>query len=184
MGKDYRVTGQIALAIGLIGLGILFLVGQLLGISLIGWLWPFFVITPGVLFFVVMALGGKDASGFAIPGSIITTVGLILFYQNLTGHWASWAYAWALIFPTAVGAGMMIHGAWGHHEQAWDSGKRMATTGLIIYVVAAVFFELILNISGSALNRIALPVLLIGLGLYLLFGRAGLTRLFSNKKEE
>lgn len=109
MGKDYRVTGQIALAIGLIGLGILFLVGQLLGISLIGWLWPFFVITPGVLFFVVMALGGKDASGFAIPGSIITTVGLILFYQNLTGHWASWAYAWALIFPTAVGAGMMIH---------------------------------------------------------------------------
>ena len=180
----FRLTGEIVVAIGLIGLGFLFLIGQLLGVSLIGLLWPFFIIVPGLLFFVFMVLGGKDTSGLAIPGSIITTVGLILFYQNLTGHWASWAYAWALIFPTAVGAGMMIHGAWGHHEHAWDGGKRLATTGLIIYVVAAVFFELILNISGSPLNRIALPVLLIGLGLYLLLGRVSLARMLSSNKEE
>ncbi len=173
--KGLRISGEIIIAIVLIGLGFLFLVGQLLGISLIGIFWPFFIIVPGLLLFGAMILGGKSAGGLAIPGSIVTMVGLILFYQNITGHWASWAYAWALIFPTALGIGLMIHGAWSGAKQTLAHGQRLATTGLIIYVIAAVFFELILNISGSPLNKVLFPLLLIGLGLYLLFGRGILT---------
>jgi len=44
--------------------------------------------------------------------------------------------------------------------------------GLILFLVAAVFFELVIGISGrGAIVRYVLPVLLIGLGAYLLLGR-------------
>lgn len=183
--KGLRFGGEIIIALILIGLGFIILLGQLLGVSLIGFLWPFFIIVPGVFFFVGMVLAGKGAGGLAIPGSIVTMVGLILFYQNLTGHWASWAYAWALIFPTALGIGLMIEGAWNGARQTQANGQRLTIMGLIIYVIAAVFFELILNISGSLINKILLPLLLIGLGFYLLLGqgRFSLSRLLSSDKK-
>ena len=48
--------------------------------------------------------------GFAIAGSIVTTVGSVLLYQQTTGHWESWAYAWALVGPGAAGLGMLVYG--------------------------------------------------------------------------
>lgn len=54
-----------------------------------------------------MLAGGRSAAGLTIPGSIITTIGLLLLYQETFDHFESWAYAWALI-PTAVGVGIVI----------------------------------------------------------------------------
>lgn len=87
--------GRMSVLIGilLVGLGAMFLLGQLFNINLISYLWPFFVIVPGLLFFVGMLLGGKQAGPLAIPGSIVTMTGLLLLYQSITGHWESWAYA-------------------------------------------------------------------------------------------
>jgi len=48
------------------------------------------------------------------------------------------------------------------------SGKELIRVGLIIFVVAAVFFELVIGISGFGLGRYGLPLLLILLGLFLL----------------
>ena len=91
----------------LIGLGVLFLLAQFFNFMAWQFLWPFIVIGAGGLFFVGMLAGGKSAAGLAIPGAIISVVGLMLLYQNLTGHWASWSYGWTIIL-VAVGLGILM----------------------------------------------------------------------------
>jgi O-antigen/teichoic acid export membrane protein len=155
----------------LVALGALFLVQQFAGDALpaLSWrfLWPVFVIGPGLAFFAGMLQGGKRVGGLAIPGSIFTTTGLLLFYQNLTGHWHSWAYAWALVAPTSVGVGLMIQGWWTGSPKLVREGRRVMAIGLTLFLVGAVFFELVLNISGFAsgsVGQFGLPILLIVIG--------------------
>jgi hypothetical protein len=150
-------------------LGALFLLEQLLDFQLGQWLWPLFIIIPGLLFFVGMVLGGKSAGPLAIPGSIITTVGLLLFYQNTFDHFESWAYAWALI-PAAVGCGLIINGIWNDLPALVYNGWRVLGIGLILFLVGFSFFELVLNIGGMASGIVA-PLFLIGAGIYLLLRR-------------
>ncbi len=151
----------------LLGVGLVFLIGQLLSINLIYYLWPFFVIVPGLLFFMGMVLGGKRLGALAIPGSIITMVGLILLYQNTFKHFESWAYAWALIFPTAVGIGLAVNGAWSGIPALVERGSRWVSAGLVIFLVTGFFFELVLNISNSVIGNLVWPGLLIAFGAYL-----------------
>ena len=168
-----RTRSLVFLLIGaaLIGLGALFLLGSVFQINIWGWLWPFFIIGPGLLFFVGMVALGKTGAPLAVPGSIVTTVGLILFIQNVTGLWATWAYAWALIFPTAVGIGVAISGLWSDDSNAVRVGSGMAGIGLAILLFLAFFFEIILNLNGlrsGAVGAILIPVLIIGAGAALL----------------
>lgn len=156
----------------LILLGIVFLLGQLLNIALWGFLWPFVIIAFGALFFVAMMTGGKDAAWLAIPGSIITMTGLILLYQNSFRQWESWAYAWALIAPTALGIGLYIAGHWGENESLKAAGRVLAWVGIAIFLVFGAFFELAFGLFGTrSTGRVLWPVFLVLLGLYLLFGR-------------
>ncbi len=162
-----RNIGVLAVGLGLIVLGILFLAGQLFGFNVWGVVWPFFIIVPGLLFFVGMVALGKNGAPLAIPGSIITMIGLILLLQTLTGLWQTWAYIWALVFPTSVGIGIAIAGLWGDDPRAARAGGTTALIGLVIFLAFAIFFELLLNLSGlrsGPLGRIVLPVLLIGAG--------------------
>ncbi|HEX6292227.1 MAG TPA: hypothetical protein VFZ66_23765 [Herpetosiphonaceae bacterium] len=166
-------------ALGIVGailvvLGGLFLVAQLFDLNIWGVAWPFFVILPGLLCFVAMFLGGRSAGPLAIPGSIITTVGLILLYQTITNHFESWAYAWTLI-PTAVGVGMLIDGSIRDLPKSIEGGKGLVRVGLIMFLVGITFFELVIDISGrtnSLLRGIVGPLLLIAGGIYLFFRRA------------
>lgn len=170
--RNTRNVGNLVVALVLIGLGALFLLGQFFKFNFWSFAWPMFIIVPGLLFFVGMVLGGKSAGGLAIPGSIVTMVGLILLYQNTFNHWESWAYAWALIFPTSVGIGLMIQGTWSNKPDLLRSGRQMFSVGIIIFVVAAAFFELVIGISGrGSIASYVWPVLLIGLGIYLLLRR-------------
>jgi len=73
---------------------------------------PFIIIAIGALFFVAMYTGGKQTAGFAIPGSIIGGIGLVLLFQNITNHWESMSYFWTLII-LFVGAGIYIMGWYG-----------------------------------------------------------------------
>ena len=165
-GRTNAIIGMV-----LVGLGAMFLLGQLFNINMWRFFWPFFIIIPGLLFFLGMALGGKSAGPLAIPGSIVTTVGLLLLYQSVTNHWESWAYAWALIFPTSVGVGLAINGAWSEVPRLRETGMKWIRVGLIIFVVGGVFFELLLNISHSVIGSVIWPLLLIGGGIYLLVSR-------------
>jgi hypothetical protein len=127
---------------------------------------------PGIVLLVVGLTAGADGGpGLAIAGSIVTTVGTLLFFQNLTGLWATWAYAWALVAPTAPGIGMILHGLVTGQGQTVSAGARLAAIGLILFAAFAVFFELIIGLSGFGLGRIGVacvPVLLIGVGLLIL----------------
>lgn len=172
MNKELSNAASVVMGIVLVGLGLLFIVAQFLRISLWAFGWPFFVIVPGLMFFVGMVASGKGKTGgLAIPGSIITTVGLILLYQNVFGAWATWAYVWALIFPTAVGLGVLLEGLWDGKPHNVRQGHQMMLVGLIIFVVAAVFFEVIIGISGDGLGSYFWSLALIAIGAYLLLRR-------------
>lgn len=173
--KRIRDTARTALGLGLVALGALFLCVQIAAFNPWRFLWPFFVILPGALFFLGMALGGKAAGALAIPGSIVTMTGLILLYQSVTGHWQSWAYAWSLVFPSSVGLGLFFQGIWSGDDRVAREGIKLVKAGAAIFLAAGAFFEIILNISGfrSGIGGILWPALLILAGIVLLVGRRG-----------
>lgn len=121
--------------------------------------WPFIFVAIGGLFLISAFLGSAE---LAIPGSIITGLGLIFYYQNISGNWASWAYVWALI-PGFVGLGMMITG-WLDKTKANETkeGKRLFLISCALFLVFAFFFNF-----SSTVGQFW-PVLLIIAGLWIL----------------
>jgi hypothetical protein len=166
---ETRNRANMIVSLILIGLGALILLGQVLRI---GALWPLFIIVPGLMFFVGMAFGGKAAGPLAIPGSIVTMVGLILLVQSWLQHFESWIYAWTLI-PAAVGIGLVIHGKWSGDDRSIRTGRRVMTIALIVFLVVGAFFELIVHLSKAPLGGYLWPLLMIGVGVYLLMRRGG-----------
>ena len=156
----------------LIGFGVLFLLIQLLKVDLWEYGWPFFIIVPGLtVFALALVLRGRIGELLAMIGSMMTVNGLILLDQNLSGHWETWAYAWALIFPTSVGAGQVAYGLLGGTRKQVLLGARVAGVGFAIFLLGALFFEGVINISGRGFGlagRIVFPALLIAAGVFLL----------------
>jgi hypothetical protein len=137
-------------------------------------IWPASVIVLGGLFFAGMFAGGKQVSGLAIPGTIIGGIGLVLLYQNLTGHWESWAYAWALIV-FFVGLGVYLMGLYAGDEGQRRAGGRVMRTGFTLFVIFGAFFEMLFSTAHVAgLRNFVFPALLILFGIYLILGRMGL----------
>lgn len=153
----------------LIAFGLLALAGQIFRSVDWGFLWPFIVIAIGAIFFVAMFAGGKQTAGFAVPGSIVGGIGLMLLFQNFTGHWASWAYSWALII-VFVGAGIYIMGWYGGDAGQKKSGAGVMKVGVILFIIFGTLFEMIFSTFGNLL----FPILLILLGAYLILSRSGL----------
>lgn len=153
----------------LIVFGLMALAGQVFRMWDWGALWPFIIIGFGALFFVAMFAGGKQAAAFAIPGSIVGGIGLILLFQNITDRWESMSYFWALIIMF-VGVGIYIMGWYGEQETQKQSGWRVMKVGFILFIIFGVFFEALF----SSYNNILFPVLLILLGGYLVLSRTGL----------
>jgi len=103
--------------------------------------WPLLVVAGG---FGLLLLGLLvNAPDMAIPASIVAGIGLILYYQNETGNWASWAYMWTLI-PGFVGIGTVLAGILG--GGGWRrvrEGLDLMLISLIMYAIfAAVFVPL------------------------------------------
>lgn len=173
--SSQRNTGSLVGGAVLIIFGILALLGNLFqNYDFWGTFWPLFVIGAGLIFFVGMFAGGRSVSGLAIPGTIITTIGLMLFYQNITNHWESWSYGWAVILM-AVGVGIFIMGVWGQSATQRAAGLRTLRIGVILFIIFGAFFELIFTSGESlGLRSIIFPVGLILLGLYLVLTRSGL----------
>ncbi len=154
----------------LIVFGLMALAGQIFRIVDWGFLWPFAVIGFGALFFVGMYAGGKQAAAFAIPGSIISGIGLILLFQNITNHWESMSYFWTLIIMF-VGIGIYIMGLYGGDANQKRSGLRVMKVGFILFIIFGAFFEILIF---SSFNNLLFPILLIILGAYLVLSRSGL----------
>jgi len=163
---------SLIIGVALIGLGALFLAQEVFDLRFLDWLWPLFVIGFGGLFFAGMVAGGKATGPLAIPGSIISVIGLILLVMNWTDHWEGWAYAWGLIVA-GVGLGLFIWGWYGGQPELRRSGLAVMQTGLFLFLIFGAFFELLIFQSFAAASWVW-PVVLIGLGLWLLLTRSGL----------
>ena len=153
----------------LILFGLLALAGQVFRLVNWGLIWPFAVIGVGALFFVAMFAGGKQSAALAIPGSIVSGIGLILLFQNITGHWESMSYFWTLII-LFVGLGIYLMGLYSENPSQKASGWRVMKVGLILFILFGTFFEMLF----SSFNNLIFPVLLILLGVYLVLTRSGL----------
>ena len=160
--------GDTFLGIGLVLVGALFLLGQLLHLDFSRYGWPFFIILPGLgLFLVAVTAAGRVSQGLAISGSILAITGLVLLVQDLTDDYESWAYAWALVFPGAVGLGLLAYGLVAGRPQLVRPGIRTSATGLVLFMVGAIFFEGVVGISGRQFGRttgILVSALVIAIG--------------------
>ncbi len=154
---DRRQRSRLVAGLMLIALGTLFLLFQLMP-ALWDWVnmtyaWPLTVIAVGAVLLVFGLIVG--APGMAVPACLVAGIGAILYWQNLTGHWESWAYAWTLI-PGFVGVGTALMGVLG------EGGRRSIESGLWLMATSATLFL----IFGSFLGGLSLlgpwwPVLLI-----------------------
>ena len=165
-------------AVLLIGLGILFLIGQIFNINvweMLGFSWPVFVLIPGVICLALAFTGDKKMAGFAFPGTIISGTGAILWYQHLTGNWQSWAYIWAL-YPAFAGLALMFVSMRNNDQKHYGVGRSMVNYSLIAFLALAAFFEVFIFHANSVLTGWLLPLALIGAGGYMyLTGRSSET---------
>lgn len=169
-------TGTLIAGTILIVFGLMALAGQFLRFLDWGFLWPFIVIGFGALFFLAMFAGGRQSAGFAIPGSIVGGIGLVLLFENITGRWEAMSYFWTLII-LFVGIGIYIMGWYGEDVNQKRSGWGVMKVGFVLFVIFGSFFELLF----SSFNNLIFPILLIILGVYLILSRSGL---FGGKKTE
>ncbi len=116
MGQAQSGSGRSAAAMAIIGVGVFLLLAQfgVFSFNLMGLLWPFFIIIPGLAFLYPAWKGGPDTAPLAIPGAIITGTGALLLLQSVTGRWESWAYVWTL-YPVFLAL---------PHRQPPDAGLR------------------------------------------------------------
>lgn len=166
---------QIVVGSAIVLLGLLLLLGSLFDLNL-GALWPLFVALPGLIILIAGLASADGGGGTAatVIGSQLSALGVLLLFQNLTGLWQTWSYAWALVWPTSIGAGLVARGSLSGNHRMTRSGINTATVGFVIFILGFAFFEGILNISGSSLGvlgDLALPAVLIGIGLVVILRR-------------
>jgi len=103
--------------------------------------WPLMVVTPGlVLLGLAFVPAPPKGLGFAIAGSVVTSVGTILLVQANTDTWESWAYVWALI-PGAAGLGMTVYGLLTRAGELVGKGVGLMVTAGVLYIVGWWYFE-------------------------------------------
>ena len=159
---------RLALGLILLIVGAIALVEQAIQFEVPDAAWPVAVIVPGITLLVVGLIVRHEAGvGLIVAGSIVTTVGLVLLYQNATGRWESWAYAWALVGPTASGVGLALAGLADGDRLLVRRGIDLSLLGLAMFAIGWLVLEGILGISDQGtLNEAAGPVILIMIGAF------------------
>jgi hypothetical protein len=164
--------GEMALGGLLLLLGIAVLLGQAFQLDLGRVGWPFFVIVPGLgLLGVGLTTPGRLGEVLATVGGLVTMAGLVLLVQNATDRFETWAYAWTLVVLVGPGIGRWLLGVVRGRGDLAASGGWLIGAGLVGFLVLAVFFEVVVGISGrpfGSAGRYGLALLLIVAGLVLL----------------
>lgn len=128
-------------------------------IDSLGLSWPAWVVGVGV-FLLLMGLV-FNAPGMAVPACIVGGIGCLLWYQNATGNWETWAYAWSLI-PGFVGVGVILSGLLeGKFRSALSGGGWLIMISLVMFLVFG-------SVFGAGLLGDYWPLILIFFGLWIL----------------
>jgi hypothetical protein len=164
-------------ALVLIVIGGFFLAGNFFNFRFNFWDlgWPMFVLVPGLAFLFFAIAGDKNAVGLVYPGTIITGTGAILFYQNMTDNWESWAYVWTL-YPLFVGLALSYEGYRRNNANNISTGRTMIMGGFIGFLIFGAFFELVIFNDNDQLLNLAVPLVLMATGAYLLLKRGSSRR--------
>ena len=144
---SFNGVGRLIVGLVLVIVGAFLLTG-VLDADVMSVTWPFIIIIPGLAMLMIAAAGGESTHPLAIPGSITTAVGLILLVQEMFDLYSSWSYAWALVAPTSVGAGIWLIGRLERDQKQLTDGIRLMEIGAALFAAGFVFFELVLNLNG------------------------------------
>jgi hypothetical protein len=139
----------------LVLLGAWFLIVQFVPGLQIWFSWPLIIVGVGVFLLLLGLVLG--APGMVVPACIVGGIGGMLYWQNATGHWESWAYAWALI-PGFVGVGVLLLGLLEREAGQVRGGAWLIVISLVIFVAFGSFF------GALTFLGVYWPVLLIALG--------------------
>ncbi|MCB8985537.1 MAG: hypothetical protein H6659_17055 [Ardenticatenaceae bacterium] len=157
--KSSIVGGGILILVGVFFLLIQFFPGFLSWFDL-SQQWPLIIILIGGLFFLGAVFGTPP---LAMPACIVGGTGLILYYQNVSGNWASWAYMWTL-YPAFAGIGaILMHALSGNWKEGLREGANLLLISAVLFVIFAAFF------NGLGLLGQFWPLLIIVAGLWLLW---------------
>jgi hypothetical protein len=165
------LLGGIVVIVGLVAL-----ILEQTSIDVATWLggsgWTLFVIVPGlVLLAAAIVLRDGAAMAATVGGAVVTTIGLLLLYQDLNEHYESWAYAWALI-PMSAGLGIAVNGLRFARRDLVTLGTRMIAGFGLALLFGAWFFETTFETNQAPFNLgDNWPIALIVLGgVVLVFG--------------
>lgn len=155
-GGTRRSASPLALGVILILVGAVAVVVQALDLDLEAVIgeqtWPVLVIVPGLVLLGLAAVPAPpDGKGFAIAGSIVTTVGLILLTMANTGAWEAWAYAWTLL-PGAAGLGLAGYGLVTRSSEQVGEAVRLIVISGLMFLVGRWYFEAIFTTGEQPID--------------------------------
>lgn len=156
--------GRIIGAVILIALGLFFLTLQIFpglrDVFNMQMVWPLIIVGIGVLLLLGALLTWTP--GMMVGATFMIGLGGLLFWQNATGNWASWAYAWTL-FAVFAGVGIFLMNLMqGHVRQGLMMSAGPILGGFAAFLIFGAFF--------GALGALGLywPLLLILIGVVIL----------------
>jgi hypothetical protein len=161
---DNKRRTSMASGLVLILLGAIFLIFQLIpglrNLVNLDFTWPMIIVLVGFGLFILGLL--SRAPGMAVPAVIVAGIGGILYYQNITNDWGSWAYMWTLI-PGFSGLGTLLAGLLGMEaRRSIQAGAWQVFISLVLFFIFGSF------LGGLNLFGAYWPLLLVLLGLLIL----------------
>lgn len=157
MRKENLIWGLLLILIG----GIFF-VDNIFDINLFSMknLWPVFVLGLGLIFEISYFIYRNNA-GVLVPGGILTTLGVLFFFETFTG-WSLSEYTWP-VYPLSVAAGLF---------QLYLFGCREKGLLIPVFILTAVSgFAFAIMLYGNLLSWlnfnivIGAAIMLAGLGI-------------------
>ncbi len=118
--------------------------------------WPLIIVAIGIALAVIGIVTWVPE--MLVPACIVGGIGGLLYWQNTTHNWQSWAYAWTLI-PGFIGVGVFFSsGLRGKVREALTAGGWLIVISAILFLIFGSF------LGGPNLLGVYWPILLIALG--------------------
>lgn len=148
----------------LILIGVFALLNKVLNIQFFSMdnFWPLFVLVPGLMFELGYFTTRRNP-GVLVPGGILTTIGLLFFFETFT-NWSFSEYTWP-VYPFSVAVGLF---------QLYLFDRRQPGLLIPVFIIGGFsVISLLTILFGNVVSwlnySLIFPVLLIVLGIYILF---------------
>lgn len=160
--KDNKrlILGGIILLIGIVGL-----LNKVFDLRLfaIRTLWPLIILSLGLLFEFAY-FEKRKAAGLLVPGGILTTIGLLFMFENIT-NWRFSGYTWP-VYPFAVAVGLFQLYLFGGRKRGL-----LIPVGILVAVSGISLASIILGDIYTWINTSLIgPVVFVIIGLFIIFG--------------